>query len=164
MRVYVCVCVCVWICLCARSMSAVVAHFHLVDTNTVEKMHDGLASLRQKTWYVFVWLTCSWKWLMCFRVDATVSFTDVNQTRWREIVYLSHLLTKSARIDLRSNLLPVLHAFVSLLVSEKRDRGSRKYDPFHGATCVSGQQFHCKTGSCHANITTIWIKRGLKSI
>ena len=31
------------------SMSAAVAHLHLVDTNTVEKMHNGSASLRERT-------------------------------------------------------------------------------------------------------------------
>ena len=31
------------------SRSAAVAHLHLVDTNTVEKMHNGSASLRERT-------------------------------------------------------------------------------------------------------------------
>ena len=31
------------------SMNAAVAHLHLVDTNTVEKMHNGSASLRERT-------------------------------------------------------------------------------------------------------------------
>ena len=31
------------------SMSYAVAHLHLVDTNTVEKMHNGSASLRDRT-------------------------------------------------------------------------------------------------------------------
>ena len=31
------------------SINAAVAHLHLVDTNTVEKMHNGSASLRERT-------------------------------------------------------------------------------------------------------------------
>ena len=59
-------------------MSVVVAHLQLVDTSTVEKMHNGWASLKERTWFAFVWLTWSWNGRMCFLVNTTVSFKDAN--------------------------------------------------------------------------------------
>ena len=41
---------------------------------------------------------------MCFRVNTSVSFKDANETRSRQLVYLSHPLTKLVWIDFCFNL------------------------------------------------------------